>query len=454
MRTSETIAAFCTPPGGALSILRISGPDSLNILSKVWSASGRAVSREDPRRLTFGHLLREDGSPGETCLAVLMPAPHSYTGDDVVELQCHGGAVSTRSLLRRILRSGARMAEPGEFTKRAFLNGKIDLSQAEAVSDLILAKSESAVKLAERQLSGVLGKKIHAVSEDVYHLLSEIESRLDFPEENLDWTPVPQLVEKIAKIESRIAKLLDSRAASAILTGGVRLVIAGSPNVGKSSLMNLLLGYDRAIVSDLPGTTRDTLSEHVSLRGIAVELTDTAGIREDSSDRIEKLGIDRSKKSLELAQIVFWLFDSSAPSPELETAAMKRELPPRSRAIAVWNKCDLAPAEFVPPDAGFPSCRVSVLKNEGIETLLDLFEKAVWGKENSEIECAVSERHAGALEKALEFLKKASAETERESFELSAANLRGTVAALASITGESATPDVLDDIFSRFCIGK
>lgn len=454
MRKNDTIAALCTAPGGALAIIRISGPDALEASRRVW-ASGKPLSAERPRVLTFGYALREDGSPGETCMAVYMPGPASYTGEDVVEIQCHGGEYAPRAMLERVFRSGSvRSAEPGEFTKRAFLNGKLDLTQAEAVADLISAKSESAGRLAERQLSGVLGERIRGASETLYHLLAEIESRLDFPEENLDWKPCDVLLAEVDSVRGVLAGLLSGKESSAILRDGVRLVIAGSPNVGKSSLLNRLLGYDRAIVSDIPGTTRDTLRESASIRGIRVELTDTAGIRENAADLVEGMGIERSKSSLSLAEIVFWIFDASA-DPAGEIRKMRETVPARAETIAVWNKVDLLPEGFSAPDAGVKSVSVSARTGEGIDGLLELFERAVWkNNDRSEPECAVSARHVRALEEADAALLRTREEIANEFYELAASNLHLAMAAIASITGESASPDVLEDIFSRFCIGK
>lgn len=454
MRKNDTIAALCTAPGGALAIIRISGPDALAASGRVWS-SRTPLSADRPRELTFGRALREDGSPGETCMAVFMPGPASYTGEDVVEIQCHGGEYAPRAMLERIFRTGlVRSAEPGEFTKRAFLNGKLDLTQAEAVADLISARSETAGKLAERQLSGALGERVRGISENLYHLLAEIESRLDFPEENLDWKPCGLLLAEIGTIRAEIAKLLSGRESSAILRDGVRLVIAGSPNVGKSSLLNRLLGYDRAIVSDIPGTTRDTLRESASIRGIHVELTDTAGIRENAADIVEGMGIERSKSSLDLAEIIFWIFDSTT-APDDEIRKMRETVPAGAATIAVWNKADLLPDGFVPPDTGMKSAAVSARTGKGIDRLLELFEQTVWNNgDRSEPECAVSLRHVRALEEADAALERTQAELKNEFYELAASNLHLAVASIASITGESASPDVLEDIFSRFCIGK
>ncbi len=454
MGKNETIAALCTAPGGALAIIRISGPDALKVSRHVWT-SGKPLNAEHPRELTFGYALRDDGSHGETCMAVYMPGPASYTGEDVVEIQCHGGEYAPRAILERIFRTGiVRSAEPGEFTKRAFLNGKLDLTQAEAVADLISAKSESAGRLAERQLSGVLGERIRAVSEKLYHLLAEIESRLDFPEENLDWKTCDVLLAEIDSVRKEISALLSGKESSAILRDGVRLVIAGSPNVGKSSLLNRLLGYDRAIVSDIPGTTRDTLRESASIRGIRVELTDTAGIRENAADIVEGMGIERSKTSLNLAEIIFWIFDASADSAE-EIRKMHETVPEQAETIAVWNKADLLPETFSVPDAGVRSVTVSAHTGAGIDKLLELFEESVWkNSDRSEPECAVSIRHVRALEEADSALLRTREEITNEFYELAASNLHLAMAEIASITGESASPDILEDIFSRFCIGK
>jgi len=383
-----------------------------------------------------------------------MPGPASYTGEDVVEIQCHGGEYAPKRMLGKILQAGVRLAEPGEFTRRAFINGKMDLTQAEAVADLIAAKSESAGRIAERQLSGALGSKIRDCSARLVHLLAEIESRLDFPEENLDWEPPESLVQQFSEIRSRLSGLLSTQTAGAIFRDGVKLVIAGTPNVGKSSLLNRLLGYDRAIVSNIPGTTRDTLRENASIRGIAVNLTDTAGIRAETADVIEELGIERSRNTIHRAEIVFWIFDSSA-SGEAEIRQMRETVPQNASVIAVWNKIDLMPEGWQPPETGAPAVAVSAMNGTGIGELLSLFETTVWrNADRTEPECAVSARHAKLLEDAVESLNMTEDEVRRESFELAAANLRLAIEAVATITGEAVVPDVLEDIFSRFCIGK
>ncbi|OQA83605.1 MAG: tRNA modification GTPase MnmE [Lentisphaerae bacterium ADurb.Bin242] len=453
----ETVCALCTAPGGALAILRISGPDALETGNAVWRGHV-PLSRENARKMLLGKLYSGDpSSPGEPCLAVFMPGPKSYTGEDTVELHCHGGSFAPKRLLEAVLASGIRLAAPGEFTKRAFLNGKMDLTQAEAVADLISAKSESAARLAEKQLSGRIGSQVRQARERLIHLLAEIESRMDFPEEELDWMAPSGMTAELQRVAESLRKMLQSVEHGSILRNGLRVVIAGRPNAGKSSLLNALLGFERAIVTEIPGTTRDTLEEFVSLRGIPVMLTDTAGLREQSADPIEKLGIRRSRDSMRTAQFIFWVLDASTSEAAAESAEhLKTHLPFPAEAIVAWNKTELDTSpEVLPELSGLPCVRISALKGDGLDALLDLFAARVWkGNDVSESECEVSARHAAFLEDALSSLEKAVPEIASESWELAAACMRGALAALGSITGEEVSPDMLDEIFSRFCIGK
>ena len=453
---NDTIAALCTAPGGALAIIRISGPGALRAASAVWRGRQPLSERTD-RVMHLGKVCAQSESDcGEPCLAVYMKGPRSYTGEDVVELQCHGGTFAPKRLLAAVLASGVRPAEPGEFTRRAFLNGRMDLTQAEAVADLIHAKSESAARLAERQMSGLIGARVRSAREKLLHVLAEIESRLDFPEEDLDWLPPAALNAAVEECVNLLERMIRTRGNGALLRDGVRVVIAGRPNSGKSSLLNALLGYDRAIVTPMPGTTRDTLEEYASFRGIPVHLTDTAGLREASDDPIEVMGIARSRDSMRSAELIFWVMDASSAS-EAEAALndMKSQLSGPANLIAVWNKLDLNPAPEKLPDAAVPSARISALTGEGIDGLLDVFENLVWDRSgSSDSECEVSARHAELLESARADLKQASLEITGEFWELAASCLHSALSSLGAVTGEEANPDMLDEIFSRFCIGK
>lgn len=447
MNTSDTIAAICTGSGGAISIIRISGSNALDVLNKIWKGKD-SPSRQNARKLILGKI-----SSGEPALAVFMPCPNSYTGDDIAEIQCHGGAYSTKKILEEVFKSGARPAEPGEFTFRAFMNGKMDLTQAEAVSDIITAHTSMALHLAEKQISGKLKSSINEIRNTLLDVLAECESRMDFPEEELDWKSPAALSDTIKNETSNIQKLLASKNEGAVLRGGIRAVIAGKPNAGKSSLMNLLLGYDRAIVTQIPGTTRDTLEEYANIRNIPVKLIDTAGIRE-ADDIIESMGIERSKETIKQGQVILWLLDASSNSINHDVKELKTHTQGKTNVIAVWNKCDAAAHENL-PDTGVPSVRISVKENSGIEIMLDLFEKAVWGYPHTEEpEIAVSARHAALLEEAIQNLPDSCEKIISLDWELAAVNLRLSMDALGKITGETADPDVLDNIFSRFCIGK
>lgn len=456
MNDEQTIAALCTAPGGAISIIRISGADSLEIANKIWKGN-RPLSKKPARVMRLGKCaVASDSHVGDVVLAVCMPGPNSYTGEDVVELHCHGGALVSKRLLESVLVAGAKHAAPGEFTLRAFMNSKLDLTQAEAVADIISARGEMALNLAEKQMSGALGNQMRDIRAELADLLSESESRMDFPEEELDWKSVDSLLESAKSCSARIADLLRTVGEGTILREGVRVVIAGRPNAGKSSLLNLILGSDRAIVTDIPGTTRDTIEELASIRGIPVKLVDTAGIRE-AENAIEGIGVERSFESLRTAQIVLWVLDASGDQ-QAEEGEMKRHLNPDRDVIAVWNKVDIAkkpPREGERPCNAVPSVFVSALENSGMEKLYDAIEKVVWhGKIAAEPEVAVNARHAGLLATAGEALSTLAENLADEEWELASSKIRTAISALGTITGEDADPDVLDDIFSRFCIGK
>ncbi len=451
MNTVDTIAAVATAPGGAINIVRISGDHALAAAQQVWRGK-KPLSGENARMMLYGLI----GEPGEPALAVYMPNPHSYTGEDVVELHCHGGAAAVRRTLEAVLlQKDIRMAEPGEFTMRAFVNGKLDLAQAEAVGDVISATGDATLNLALRQLEGSLSRSVNDVRETLLLLAADCESRLDFPDEELDFDSTSLLLERLADAVCKVQKLIDSAHAGAVLRDGVRVALAGKPNAGKSSLLNTLLGIDRAIVSNIPGTTRDTLAERAVLRNIPVEITDTAGLRE-SGDEIEALGIRRAYSAMKQAQVVFYLLDSSAPDLESEVAGFRENIQNSKNVIAIWNKSDLAENRQLPELGNVPVISISVRENKNIEELLDCFEQLVWqdSGNNADVPEAVNARHLALLQSALNALLQVPEEMENGNWELAAANLRLALAESGKIVGETVEPDLLDEIFSRFCIGK
>ncbi|MBE6388852.1 MAG: tRNA uridine-5-carboxymethylaminomethyl(34) synthesis GTPase MnmE [Lentisphaerae bacterium] len=441
MNQSDNITAFASAIGGAVTVIRLSGPQVLDIANRVWR--GRtALSAANVRKMMLGR------AAGDQVLAVYMKAPFSYTGDDVVELQCHGGAATANAVMKELLAAGCRMAEPGEFTCRAFLNGKLDLLQAEAVADIIASSGSAALHLAQKQLAGSLSNRINELYDQIITLRSECESRLDFPDEELDFdNSVP---EKLQNAGKNIEKLLESATAGAIIRDGVPVVLAGKPNAGKSSLLNAILGFDRAIVSAIAGTTRDTVESDAVIRGIGVKLTDTAGLRE-SDDPVEKMGIERSWNMIRSGAVTFWLLDASADDLLAETAAIDRNAP---GLIAVWNKCDIVPERQL-PETGLPTVKISALTGENITGLFDAFEKTVFGGAAPVMpELALNARSAALLTASLEHLTRAAGFFTDGDYELSSLELAEASVKIGEITGRSAAPDILDKIFHKFCIGK
>ncbi|MFO7821769.1 MAG: tRNA uridine-5-carboxymethylaminomethyl(34) synthesis GTPase MnmE [Lentisphaeria bacterium] len=450
IKSNDTIAAISTAVGGAVAILRVSGPEAVMLVGNCWRGQ-KTLLELAPRELHLGVIQGEDNKTIDHCLGVRFTAPHSYTGEDMVEIHCHGGALTARAILMRIFDSGARHAEPGEFTKRAFLNGKMDLTQAEAVGDIIEAQTEMALHIANRQLDGLLGRQVNELYERLLHILSEIESQMDFSGEDLEWMPLAEMGTRLGESLQQVNQLLANRREGEILRNGVRLVIAGAPNVGKSSLLNAILGRDRAIVTDIPGTTRDTLEELAHIRGIPVRLIDTAGIRE-AEDLIEQSGIERSVSSLHEAQIVLWVFEAGA-TPDTRRCPYELQHAP---VIAVGNKMDKAETERFQNGGNLQNIVYTcALTGQGMDELFDAIEQAVWDNpQTREPEVAVSSRHAALLDQAREHLTAAQAQCKTQAWELVAVGLRGALDTLGQISGKTTSPDILEQIFSRFCIGK
>ena len=450
-KENDNIAAIATGLGGSICIIRTSGKNIIKVVDKVWQPNA-PLDRMSERRLILGKIVNEKGDIEDHCMAVYMPGPNSYTGEDVVEFHCHGGQLVARIVLALLLKNGVRHAEPGEFTKRAFLNGKIDLTQAEAVLDVIQSQSEVALHAANRQLNGILSHRVSALYESLTTILAEIEVRMDFSDEELDWDSTDKLSFSILEVLQQLEQLQKCRENGEILRNGVTLVIVGIPNAGKSSLMNYILGRNRAIVTDIPGTTRDTLEELAQIRGIPVRLVDTAGLRE-SDDPIEREGVARTMSSVAVAQLVLWVIDSTRCIGEQQ---LNSGLFENKSVIAVANKSDIVDnVNFGKNLESYPLVRLSAKTGEGINSLYDAIEKLVWryGKV-TEPEVAINARHSALLANATRYLSDARSILRSEEYELVAVSLRSAIEALGKITGKTIQPDILDNIFSKFCIGK
>ena len=439
--SSDTIAAIATPPGeGAIAMVRISGPDAAPILARIFKSS---VKTPAPRQATFGKI--HDGDEVlDQVLVTTFQAPASFTGEDMAEITCHGGILLASRILETVLRSGARAADAGEFSQRAFFNGKIDLTRAEAIMDIIRARTAPALRAAALQLEGRLGKEIMALRDTVLEVVAHIEAWIDFPEEGIDPATGRHLLAKINAALERTQRLLSTADEGRVLREGIRVAIVGLPNAGKSSLLNRLLGMDRAIVSEVPGTTRDTIEESACLRGILFRLTDTAGLRE-TNDPVEREGVARSGRAMESADLVLHIFDASATTPPA---------PLNDREILVANKCDLLPTESLKHTGAIA---VSSLTGEGFDALLDAMTNANGSKHavTGDSLAAINARHKALLESAATSLR-AAAELVQTSAppELAAVELRSALDALGRIVGATDTEDILGEIFSRFCIGK
>lgn len=462
---TSTIAAAATPPGsGGVGIIRISGSGSLAILKKIFRPSSSCLMSSgeyDSHKMYHGRIINPDNAEFiDEVLAVFMKGPKSFTAEDVVEIQGHGGSYLTGATLSIVLDNGARMAEPGEFTMRAFLNGRIDLTQAEGVLDVIEASSSEALKLAANQLGGGLGNRIEAIRESLRHIHAGFDAVIDFPDETEDSIEISSLVHEMEYSILPVMKaLFRTYEETRFLREGVRLVMAGPPNAGKSSLMNALTGEERSIVTSVPGTTRDLVRERLSLAGSPVLLTDTAGLR-DSEDEIESIGISLAKRAISDSDMVLWILDITEGIDETMAEAIKNRHV--RHGIIVWNKSDLDGHRLHSEQSRITSCdslpeiKVSAKTGEGIEDLKKLISELLFSSASAEKSpVAINLRHRNLLEKAILSTGNAIAILKNTgSVELGAEDLREAVSALDSILGENLQPDILDEIFSRFCIGK
>lgn len=444
-----TIAAIATAPGrGGVGVIRISGS---NLLPFAFALTGKSPK---PRYATLADFLAADGSTIDTGLLLYFPNPHSFTGEDVLELQGHGGPVVLQLLLARCLDLGARLAEPGEFSRRAFLNGKMDLAQAEAVADLIDAATASAARSAVRSLQGEFSRAIGELNEELINLRMLVEATLDFPEEDIDFLKAADAFGRLERLQRKLAEIFDRAGQGKLLQAGLHVVLAGQPNVGKSSLLNRLAGDDLAIVTPIAGTTRDALRSTIQIEGIPLHIIDTAGLRE-TDDEVERIGIERSWKEIERSDVVLLLVDSRTGVTEADREILER-LPKNLQRITIYNKIDLAgrPSERH-DEADGVAISLSAKANQGIDLLRqELLRIAGWHQ--TEDVFIARERHLRALATAQEHVAGARSVVEGvlPALELFAEELRLAQQVLGEITGEFTADDLLGVIFSRFCIGK
>lgn len=455
MNIHETITAIATASGEAgISIVRISGPDCLAIADRIFRCAGAPPSQRATRSMVLGHIVHE-GQTLDQVLLLIMRAPNSYTCEDVVEIHGHGGNACARRILRAAMDAGARLAEPGEFTQRAFLNGRLDLVQAEAVLDLIHARSDRAASAALDQLEGGLSTKFNVLYDLILHLAADLEATLDFPEDELPEAVMPELVRRTAHVLDLTRQLIATWDEGHLLRDGALVVISGKPNVGKSTLLNALLGTDRAIVSDMPGTTRDTIEEDFVLAGIPIRLIDTAGLRETEC-LIEKKGIERTRTRMAKADLHIYMIDASQPLSDDDRAHIRGI--PDGKGLVILNKIDLGDAIAEWPYAP-PLVKASMNNVDDLKTIRTALEGLLSSRLDlaARPQAAISERHRALLLEAtreMEAVAELLAEEADAVVSLAASRLRTALDALGTVTGRTYQEELLNSIFSRFCIGK
>ena len=449
---NDTICAVATRAGGALGVVRISGPDAIRLTDSIFrSTSGHPLASASPYTLSYGQIINTDGTVVDDVLVSVFRAPHSFTGQDSTEISCHGSAYILQKVSQLLINKGCRQAEPGEYTQRAFLNGKMDLSQAEAVADLIASTSAASHRLAMNQMKGGFSRELRNLRDQLLQFTSLIELELDFSEEDVEFADRSQLEQLAAQIDQIITRLADSFSTGDAIRNGVPVAIIGQTNTGKSTLLNQLLHDDRALVSDIQGTTRDSIEDTTTIGGVLFRFIDTAGIRQ-TSDTIETMGIERSYRKAREASIILWMTDAAHPA-DAETEQTIRELSEGKHLITIHNKCDDPDTLPVPTDS---EVWISAKYGYGMEALNSLLVKAAAIPQISEQDVIVTNmRHYESLIKAQECIRRVrQGLSDRISGDFLSQDIRQCIHHLSTITGDITTDDILGNIFQHFCIGK
>ncbi|MDO5725769.1 MAG: tRNA uridine-5-carboxymethylaminomethyl(34) synthesis GTPase MnmE [Tissierellia bacterium] len=456
---ANTIAAISTAVGEAgIGIVRLSGDSAKSVGDKIFKGAKKSLLDANNRALTYGHIIDKDENIIDEVLIVYMNAPHTYTREDMVEIYCHGGVVSVKKVLNRVLEMGASLADAGEFTKRAFLNGRLDLSQAEAVMDLISSKTDSAFELSLSQLEGSVSFVVQKIRTDLLEIMANIVAQIDFPEDDIETDSNEAILGKLENVSNNLRELIDSSNRGRVIRDGISTVILGKPNVGKSSLLNALLQENRAIVTDIPGTTRDTIEEFINLDGIPLRIIDTAGIR-TTDDLVEKIGVDKAISELKKADLLLIMLDTSEQidNEDIEILNYAHEKP----SLILINKSDLEPKfkrkdiEKIVPDVKI--VETSMKSQLGLEELLDNIKTLFYdGDVSAKNENIVSNiRHINALKNAKDNIDQAIDDLKMNiPLDCVEVHINEAMNFIGEISGETVTEDILDNIFSRFCIGK
>ncbi len=460
MKLLDTICALSTPVGtGGISVIRVSGPAAFDITDKIFKSKGeKTVSDMKSHTVSLGNISDSQGYQIDEVLVTKFISPHSFTGENVIEISCHGGIAVVKLILKELIKNGARQADRGEFTKRAFLNGKVDLSQAEAIIDIINAEDEYNVYSGENQLKGTLSEKINNIRNDIINVISSIIAVIDYPEEDIDELEIKEIIEKLKISRDEINKLVNTYNTGKIIKEGAKIVICGKPNVGKSSLLNSLLKENRAIVTDIAGTTRDVIEETLNIDGLKARIIDTAGIRE-SDDVVETIGINKAVDSIESADLILFLIDTSRPLTEEDFSLSERIKD--KKVIVLFNKsdlvsdCDITKIKIMLPHAEYLT--ISAKNNYGTDELAQRIKNLILdGNINIKEELYITnERHYEKLLLSNGYLKSVIKDLEGGIFpDIVTIELENAISALGEITGLTVSEEIVHNIFSRFCLGK